>query len=107
MMNVVDSRFVIVLLCVCGRYDLAWAHSSRSARAFHNDSAGEAAGGAGAFYTRCRFFHKIQLSAVCWRVLPVSGGRFGGAGRRFCFVRLSHVARHEYLRPVAGDFQSW
>lgn len=33
-------------------------------------------------------------------------GRSGGTGRRFV-VGLSHVARHEYLCPVAGDFQSW
>ena len=36
MMNVVDSIVVIVLLCVCGRCDLALAHSSRSQKPFHN-----------------------------------------------------------------------
>ena len=34
-------------------------------------------------------------------------GRFGGIGRRFRFLGLAHVARDEYLCPIARDLQSW
>jgi hypothetical protein len=64
MMNVVVSRFVIVLLCVCGRYDLAWAHSSRTACSFHNYGVNARGLGRWPFYTRLCFSHKIQLSAM-------------------------------------------
>src|SRR5574343_605593 len=59
-----------------------------------------AVGGVLPFYTRPCFFHRIWLSAACLcafcdRAAVVSAALC----RRFRFMRLPHVACHEYLRP--------